>query len=112
MSDLGRYDEEIHGVDERIGRLAIALGVDVSQDTVLVSFIRNHLDAFCGNEPGRRALCEQLRALIMLKYRIEEGCMDYLGDGPCRALLDAERERLRRQGFKTPIGGGDPGDAG
>ena len=109
MSQLGHYDDELYALDERIGRLAIACGIDISDDRVIVALIQGHFVLFRHREqPERTSWHEQLRELLMLKYRVESNCLEYLGAEACRELLTAEHERLRRHGLTPP---GEPKEA-
>jgi hypothetical protein len=98
MSELEHYDEELYALDERINRLALACGADLTSADAIVSLIKGDFSA-CrrSSSPKRR----ELRGLLMLKYHIEEHCVAELGAGECRRIIDAEQARLRARGFKV-----------
>ncbi|MBI4697116.1 MAG: hypothetical protein HY749_24185 [Gammaproteobacteria bacterium] len=109
VSQLGHYDDELYALDQRIGRLAIACGIDISDDRVIVALIQSHYVLFHHQEqPERTSWHAQLRELLMLKYRVKSNCLEYLGAEACRTLLAAEHERLRRHGLTPP---GEPKEA-
>ncbi|HNB00397.1 MAG TPA: hypothetical protein PLK61_01220 [Nitrosomonas sp.] len=95
---MGRnhFDKELFELDERIGRLAIACGVDIAQKNTIVSLIKgNYSVCLQGDNPRR----QELRGLLMLKYHIEESCIDAIGANECAQLIDDEEARLRQRGF-------------
>ena len=99
MSGLQHYDEQIEELDRRIGRLALLCGADLSRRDVVVGLIRGqfeqceHADALAA--PHRA----ELRALLMLKYKIEVSCIGDLGAEHCAQLIAEQDEKLRRRGF-------------
>ncbi|MFH0340573.1 MAG: hypothetical protein ACHBNF_00270 [Chromatiales bacterium] len=102
MSGFEHYEEELFEIDERIGRLAIACGVDLRQKDTIVDLIKGNYGV-CkhGDNPKR----QELRGLLMLKYRIEESCIVSIGTAECARLIDEEEAKLRRHGFR--ISGSD-----
>ena len=44
MSDLEHYDRELYELDQRIRRLALACGVDLTQKETIVSLIKENYD--------------------------------------------------------------------
>lgn len=99
MSGLQHYDEQIEELDRRIGRLALLCGADLSRHEVVVGLIKGNA-ASCDHAgsvaPEHRA---ELRALLMLKYRIEASCVDALGAEQCAQLIAEQDDKLRRSGF-------------
>lgn len=99
MSGLQHYDEQIEELDRRIGRLALLCGADLSQREVVVRLIKGNT-ATCEHAasvaPEHRA---ELRALLMMKYRIEMSCVDSLGAEHCAKLIAEQDDKLRRSGF-------------
>jgi len=95
MNGLEHFDEELYQLDERIGRLALACGVDLTQKDMVVSLIKgNYGVCEYGDSPKR----QELRGLLMLKYHIEERCIATLGPEECAQLIDEEEARLRQRG--------------
>ena len=99
MSGLEHYDEEIEALDKRIGRLALLCGADLSRHEVVIGLIKGNM-AVCEHAqqiaPGHR---EELRALLMMKYRIEASCVDAIGAEQCARLIAEQDDKLRRHGF-------------
>jgi hypothetical protein len=100
MNTEGRYDRELYAIDVRINRLAIACGADLKQKDVIVSLIKgNYAVCRAGDNPKRR----ELRGLLMLKYKIEESCIEDLGGAECLKIIENEDERLKKHGFATNL---------
>ncbi len=97
MSGLEQFDEELYAIDVRIARLAIACGVDIGRKDNIVSLIKGQFD-ICRR--GANIKRGELRALLMLKYRIQENCVGSMGTDQCLRLVEEEEARLRRQGFR------------
>lgn len=99
MSGLQHYDEQIEEIDRRIARLALLCGADLSRQEVVVDLIKGNA-AGCDHAgsvaPEQRA---ELRALLMLKYKIEASCVDALGVERCAQLIAEQNDKLRRSGF-------------
>lgn len=94
-----RYDDELFALDQRIGQLALACRADLSRDEIVIALIKGryeYCEAARDLDPRKR---EELRALLMMKYRIEASCVDSLGTDDCRRLLAEHEEKLRRRGF-------------
>jgi hypothetical protein len=103
MSEFERYDEELYALDQRINRLALACGADLTAGDTIVSLIKGDFSACRRDYAPKR---NELRALLMLKYHIEEHCVAELGAGECRRIIEAEGQRLRSRGFRIS---GPPG---
>ena len=99
MSGLEHFDREILALDERIGRLALACGTDLRDNKVVVALIKGDFSS-C-HRPETPKLPE-LRALLMLKYGIQEHCIASLGAGECLRIVEETHEKLRRRGIGTP----------
>jgi hypothetical protein len=96
MSGLEHYDQEIFALDKRINRLAISCGVDLKQEGIIVSLIKGNYSV-CTRGKNRRR--KELRGLLMLKYDIQEDCIESLGAGKCSLIIDKVNEKLRKRGF-------------
>ena len=96
MSGFENFGEELRALEERLERLALACGVDLHNRAVVTSLIRGDF-AVCerGSFPKR----DELRALLMLKYRIESRCIDDLGAGDCMRIVEQVDADLARRGF-------------
>jgi len=104
MSDLEHFDKELFELDQRIRRLALACGVDLTQKETIVSLIKGNYDV-CkhGDNPKR----QELRGLPILKYHIEEHCIASLGADQCARLIDEEEARLQQRGLPGKRGQSD-----
>lgn len=99
MTGIEHYDNQIHALDERIGRLALLCGADISCSEVVVGLIKGDFNACSLRNSVPQEHREELRALLMLKYRIEVSCIDSIGAAECAQLIAEQDERLRRRGF-------------
>jgi len=50
MSELEHYDREIYELDQRIGRLALICGADLSRSAVVAGLIKGQFDV-CAHRP-------------------------------------------------------------
>ena len=99
MSELEHYDQEIYALDERIGRLAQICGADLSRTEVVVALIKGRFEFCTRSDALAKVKREELRGLLMLKYRIEASCIDAIGTEECGRLIAEQEERVRRRGF-------------
>lgn len=108
MSELEHYDREIYELDQRIGRLALACGADLSRHEVVVGLIKGDFESCAHTDALSKLRLAELRALLMLKYKIEASCLDAIGVADCSRLVSEQDARLRRRGFpresQTDIG--------
>ncbi len=99
MSGLHNYDGEIHALEERIGRLALLCGADLSHPEIVIGLIKGNFDVCSHREAVAPEHLNELRALLMMKYQIEVNCIDTIGAAECAQLIAEQDERLRRSGF-------------
>ena len=99
MSGLQHYDSEIHELEKRIGRLALLCGADLSRPAVVIGLIKGNFSVCSSQNKVAPEHREELRALLMMKYRIEASCIDSIGAADCAKLISEQDERLRRSGF-------------
>ncbi|MCG3200988.1 MAG: hypothetical protein NFCOHLIN_00850 [Gammaproteobacteria bacterium] len=93
---IEHFDSELYAIDERIGRLALACGVPLADMPTIVALIKGDYTV-CrhGDNPKR----QELRALLMMKYGIEERCLAALGHTECLRLIADHEDRLRARGL-------------
>lgn len=99
MSELEHYDREIYELDERIGRLALACGADLSKREVVIGLIKGQFEGCTHTGALSKARQAELRALLMLKYKIEASCVDAMGVADCARVIAEQDGRLRQRGF-------------
>lgn len=99
MSESQHYDSQIHALDERIGRLALLCGADLSRPEVVVGLIKGNFSVCSHRDDVAQQHREEIRALLMMKYRIEVSCINAIGATDCAKLISEQDERLRRGGF-------------
>jgi len=99
VSELDHYDREIYELDQRIGRLALACGADLSRHEVVVGLIKGHFEGCTHADAFTKSRLAELRALLMLKYKIEASCLDAMGVADCSRLISEQDARLRQRGF-------------
>lgn len=99
MSGLQNYDSEIHALEQRIGRLALLCGADLSHPEVVIGLIKGNFSGCLRRDTVAPQHRDELRALLMMKYKIEVSCIDAIGAAECAQLIAEQDERLRRRGF-------------
>ncbi|NNF60515.1 MAG: hypothetical protein HKN06_04200 [Gammaproteobacteria bacterium] len=96
MSELEDYDAEFYALEKRIGRLAIATGVDLTRpDQVLA--LRKENYALLGY--GDKHTYHLLHELFLLRDYLQAHCISEHGAQECRRLLEHADARLRKRGF-------------
>ncbi len=93
------YDDEIRALDTRIGRLALLCGADLSKRDVVIGLIKGNFSVCAFPASAHLDSLKELRALLMMKYKIEASCVDAIGAAECARLISAQDDDLRRSGF-------------
>jgi hypothetical protein len=101
MSELEHYDREIYELDERIGRLALICGADLSRSEVVEALIKGRFEVCTHSGDLSKVRLEELRGLLMLKYKIEASCADSLSVAQFDRLITEQDARLRKRGFPS-----------
>ena len=99
MSELDHFGREIRELDERIGRLALICGADISRSAVVAALIKGQFDICVHKNDLSKAKLMELRGLLMLKYKVETDCVDILGAEHFDHLVAEQDIRLRNRGF-------------
>ena len=99
MSELEHFDREIYELDERIGRLALICGADLSQPEVVGALIKGQFEVCKHRTSLSKTGLEELRGLLMLKYKIEASCVDSLGVADFARVVAEQDAQLSRRGF-------------
>ena len=99
MSGLQHYEGEIQAVDARIARLALLCGADISRIDIVSNLIKGNFAVCTHANSTALGTLQELRALLMMKYRIEASCVNAIGAGDCARLIAAQDEKLRHSGF-------------
>lgn len=92
MSGLEHYDNEIFAVEARVGRLAIACGVDVSNERH-VAAAKSGDFSFCTN--GDAHTHRMLQELLQLLDYITLHCVNERGMAECPKTIEDVETRLR-----------------
>ena len=99
MSDLEHFDTEIHALDQRIARLALACGADLSKPETVLDLIKGNFETCMRADAVAARHRDELRSLLMMRYHIEISCIDAIGVEDCARLIVEQDEQLRRSGF-------------
>ena len=99
VSDLQHFEMEIHALDERIGRLALLCGADISRPESVLRLIKRQFETCTHGDAVGMQHRDELRSLLIMKYQIEVSCIDAMGVQDCARLIVEQNERLRRSGF-------------
>ncbi len=97
MSQLEHYDHEFFAVEERIGRIAIACRIDLT-DTVQLAAVRNGDLIYLASRDSNS--CHLLRQLLALKDHITVHCINDHGVDECRQIMEDIEVKLRQHGFR------------
>ena len=101
-----RLSASLEGLNARIARLAAALGVALDQDSGIGHALQR-ASAPAGEGLRQRRMREELRGLLVLRYRMAIRCSHRLGAPITRALFACAEEQLRRTGFAPGADGID-----
>ncbi len=96
MSELEHFGEELYEMEERIRRLAISCNIELT-DANIVAIIRKNF-SICPHGPNAKS--NELRGLLMMKYNIEEHCIESVGAEKCLQIVTELNEKLKKHGFK------------
>ncbi len=110
---LQRMETSIEELNARIARLAIALGVSLTNENELAR-VMHQLHAKSESHglqstPERRQVCQwtELRGLLVLRYGVEKRFVDEVGVTVTRQLLVEAEAHLVRLGFQPGADGID-----
>ena len=101
MGGLEHFDRELQELDTRIGRLALLCEADLSRSEVVVALIHGEYAGCRRADHLDRAHLDELRALLMLRYGVEEKCLADIGREACVRMVDAAHARMRKSGLPT-----------
>ena len=116
---LQRMSESVEHLSARIARLATILGIDMQNDSEIDRLLNMDGGAPGGHErrvsarppagPERRKSYqkEELRALLVLRYRISRRYVDRVGVQATRSILVNAQDQLELEGFKPGAAGAD-----
>lgn len=116
---LQRMSVSVEQVSARIARIATVLQVDLQNEGEFAR-VMNHKDGSDGSPavpvralpaagPDRRMrnLHDELRGLLVLRYRIARRYVDRVGIHATRHILVHAQDQLEREGFKPGASGAD-----
>lgn len=116
---LQRMSVSVEQVSARIARIATVLQVDLQNEGEFAR-VMNHKDGSDGSpavpvralpaagpDRRRRNLHDELRGLLVLRYRIARCYVDRVGIHATRHILVHAQDQLEREGFKPGASGAD-----
>jgi len=98
MTGLQHHDREMREVDERIARLSLLIGADLSRHDVVIEILAGRYSAPEGSKSHTNPV-QELRALLIMKYRIEVSWIDEDGLEECARRLAELEGKLRERGL-------------
>jgi hypothetical protein len=116
---LQRMSDSVEQISARIARLATVLDIDLQSDSEINRLLNMDGGAPNGYErrqsampppgPERRKSYQQeeLRALLVLRYRVSRRYVDRIGIQAARHVLVSAQDQLERDGFKPGAAGTD-----
>jgi hypothetical protein len=99
---LERKGEALEGLNKRIARLAIALGLALETDAGLQQALH---PVARPDDPHSHASQEELRGLLTLRYQMEKQLVDELGDRGLQHMVAQVEQHMERSGFKHGVDG-------
>lgn len=110
----------VEQISERIARIATVLNVNLQNESELGRAL-NQEDGTCGGHPARPRrtlpprgpkrresyLHDELRGLLVLRYRVARRYVDRIGIHATRHILVNAQDELQRYGFKPGASGAD-----
>lgn len=116
---LQRMSESVEQLSARIARLATVLDVDLQNDSEINRLL--NMDGGVPNGYERRQSAmpapgperrksnqqEELRALLVLRYKVSRRYVDRIGVQATRHVLVNAQDQLERDGFKPGAAGAD-----
>ena len=110
-NSLHRLDHTVAELNERIARLAIALGVSLAQEEdvrrVLAHKPAASPQAHSDSHHDMSHVWIELRGLLVMRYGIEKHLADDLGASVARRVLAQAEDQLAHDGFKPGADGLD-----
>ena len=98
---LLRKGAALEGLNKRIARLAIALGLELDTDVGL----REALEPVVPPEPHAHAFQEQLRGLLTLRFQMEKQLVDDVGAEAMQRMVSEVELHMESIGFKPGADG-------
>jgi hypothetical protein len=100
---MARKETALQGLNMRIARLAIALGLELDTDVGL----RMALEP--GLTPHQRPFLDELRGLLTLRYQMEKQFVDEVGNQLTHQIVAEVEQHMERIGFKHGMDGNREG---
>ena len=98
---LLRKGAALEGLNKRIARLAIALGLQLDTDVGL----REAMEPLAAPTPHQHAFQEELRGLLTLRYQMEKQLVDEVGGEAMHRMVSEVEQHMERIGFKHGVDG-------
>ena len=98
---MARKEAALEGLNTRIARLAIALGLELGTDVGL----RSALEPGLALAPHQQPFLAELRALLTLRYQMEKQLVEELGSQTLHTIIADVELHMERIGFKHGVDG-------
>ena len=96
-----RKGAALEGLNKRIARLAIALGLELDTDVGL----RDAMETVAPPSPHAHAFQEELRGLLTLRFQMEKQLVDEVGAEAMQLLVSEVELHMESMGFKRGVDG-------
>jgi hypothetical protein len=98
---MARKSAALEGLNKRIARLGIALGLELDTDVGL----RMALTPDVTPEPHLHQFMDELRALLTLRYQMEDHLVEEVGSQATHQIVADVELHMERIGFKHGVDG-------
>jgi len=88
MSGTQHFDHELGELDRQIMRLGSLCGFDMTQDATVTAVLDGEISPEKIPEESRKCFV-LLKGLLTLRYIVEKQCVDDIGAGQCKQILNA-----------------------
>ena len=88
MSGIQHFDHELGELDKQIMRLGNLCGFDLTNDATVNAVLDGEISPEKIPEESRKCFV-LLKGLLMLRFMVEKQCVDDIGAGQCKQILNA-----------------------
>lgn len=86
MSSMEHFDRELLQLDQQIVRLGLLCGLDMMRDENVTAVLSGKIGPQ-NISPEMRKSFMLMKGLLELRYIVEKHCVDDVGSGECRDIL-------------------------